>query len=82
MALGRINEAEAAYRKASELDPGHPAPLYNLACLACRKGDGATALELLERAVSADPAFIAEAMKDPDLDPLRGDPRFTALMNR
>jgi tetratricopeptide (TPR) repeat protein len=54
---------------------------YNLACLTALTGDGPEALDHLERAVEL--GYAGEAIfTDPDLDSLRGDPGFEALVAR
>ena len=45
--------AEAAYRKAIELDPRYPTPMYNLAVLERRRGQDSQATEWLFRALEA-----------------------------
>jgi Flp pilus assembly protein TadD len=78
--LGRMDEAEDAYQRALAADPHDPAPHYNLACLASLQGRVDSALVHLEQAFELDPAFRAEAFKDEDLDRIRDDPRFQALL--
>jgi eukaryotic-like serine/threonine-protein kinase len=55
---------------------------YNLACVALRRGQSTEALRLLRDALDHKlPGWIAAGMnQDPDLAPLRGDPRFQALL--
>lgn len=55
---------------------------YNLACLRARSGESAAALDELERAVEAGYSDWDTIARDPDLDPLRADPRFSALRSR
>ncbi len=57
-ALGRIDEAAAAYRTASELNPANPDPLNNLGNLEQRRGDLDAALGYYERALALAPATI------------------------
>jgi eukaryotic-like serine/threonine-protein kinase len=86
---GRDADAEEQYQgviaimeRASGL--GSPAALgvlYDLACLAARLGRPDEAVERLERAVEA--GFLGEEiLDDPDLEPLRGTPRYEALAER
>jgi Flp pilus assembly protein TadD len=79
-AMGRLDEAETAYLEALGCAPDHPAPHYNLACLSSRTGRPGEALDHLARAVTGNPAYRLEAEADPDLDNIRDDPRFRALM--
>ena len=53
--------------------------LYNLACLRAVQGSSEKALELLRQAV--DDGFVSPVLRnDPDLDSLRGDARFAAIV--
>jgi non-specific serine/threonine protein kinase/serine/threonine-protein kinase len=65
------------------LGPQHPVVgrhLYNLACLDALEGDDETALERLGEAVAA--GFARPVIfDDPDLESLRGDPAFEALVS-
>ena len=58
------------------------AALYNSACFYARAGELSRALDLLDRAVGPGRGSRPWMERDPDLDPLRGDPRFAALMER
>jgi non-specific serine/threonine protein kinase/serine/threonine-protein kinase len=55
---------------------------YNMACLALRRGRRDEALQLLNDAVNHGLAswVVTDMVKDPDLEPLHGDPRFNALV--
>jgi Flp pilus assembly protein TadD len=46
--VGRVADAESRYRRATMLEPGHPAALHNLSLLLVGRGDDEGALELLE----------------------------------
>ncbi|HUB08683.1 MAG TPA: tetratricopeptide repeat protein [Myxococcales bacterium] len=61
--LGRGGRAEAAYRRASALDPSRPEPLQRLGELRLAAGDAEEGFELLARAVALepDPARAADA---------------------
>ncbi len=54
--------------------------IYNLACLEARGGLAGAALASLERAAAARFDDLAQLETDPDLAPLRGEPRFAALV--
>jgi hypothetical protein len=63
--------------------PRHPQvldTLYNLACIATRVGESERALGYLERSLGG--PRDQDIATDPDLDPLRADPRFRALAER
>jgi hypothetical protein len=53
--------------------------LYNLACLDALEGNEETALERLREAIDTGWA-TTRILDDPDLDSLRGDPRFEAVV--
>ncbi|MCC6469557.1 MAG: tetratricopeptide repeat protein [Alphaproteobacteria bacterium] len=55
---GRLTEAEYAYRQALAARPDDPGILHLLAALLDQRGDGDTALALLQRAVELRPDFI------------------------
>jgi len=58
------------------LDPAHPKPYYNLACLYCLQGRHDEALALLAKGLELDAALGDYAGRDPDLDALWNDPKF------
>ena len=80
--LGRLAEGLAVDRRLVLLIPENPTVHYNLACSLALCGERERALDELERAIGlgyADPAFLLE---DGDLESLRADPRFAALVKR
>jgi len=82
--LCNIGETERGMRMAEEsLRRGEDQPLvlYNLACFYAQRGEVDRSLQLLERAVDSGWGDRAWLETDSDLDPLRADPRFTALLN-
>jgi tetratricopeptide (TPR) repeat protein len=50
--------------------------LYDMACLESRSGRAEQAFEHLARAIELEPRYAEHAQDDPDLEPLRSDPRF------
>ena len=56
--------------------------LYNAACGFAAAGDQEKALEMLDRAVGTGRGFRTWMEHDPDLDPLRGLPRFKEILAR
>jgi serine/threonine-protein kinase len=87
-AQGRLAEAEALHLEALEirtrvLGPTHRDTLtssYNLACWASLQGKRAEALDHLARAIEGGYPEADGMAQDPDLAPLRDDPRFEALL--
>ena len=62
--------------------PGHTlgTAIYNLACARAGQGRRHDALRLLEEAIPMRDDIRALAATDPDLEPLRDDPRFKAMV--
>ena len=79
--LGDSAGAVAAYEKSRSFAPG-PLLSYNLACAQARLGRIDEALASLSDSIDRGFAAPDDLSLDPDLAPLRGDPRFTALLNR
>jgi tetratricopeptide (TPR) repeat protein len=76
LAAGDLDRGLAVVREGLEAQGESARLLYDLACLESRAGRREHALEHLARAVALDPRFGKHAQDDPDLDGLRGDPRF------
>lgn len=83
-ALGQVDRAREWAERAVLVDPDNLSMRYNFACaLAAYGGDNEGALRQLERSLATAGVFhIGMAEADPDLDPLRGEPRFVALLAR
>jgi TolB-like protein/Flp pilus assembly protein TadD len=77
--LGRKDEAMREGTAALELSPGDPMMLYNCACLYTRLDEAGRALDTLERAIGMGYENFRWMQQDPDLDPLRSEPRFQAM---
>jgi tetratricopeptide (TPR) repeat protein len=79
---GRIADGLRMDRKLVKLQPRNATAHYNLACslaLLKRKGD---ALNELKRAVELGYRDLDWMEQDPDLEPLKRDPQFQALMEQ
>lgn len=67
-------------RRALAMNPGDPHICYNVACVYALLGECDQAIDLLEKAISLGRWFKDWAETDPDLNSLRGHPRFRKLM--
>jgi adenylate cyclase len=83
-AMGELGRAREWAERGALVDPDNLSMRYNFACaLAAFGGDKDGALRQLERSLERAGAFhIAMAEADPDLDSLRNEPRFMALLAR
>ena len=80
--LGRREEAIEWANRALEMEPDDPAVLYNVACIYVTVGELDEAMGLLERSVEIGFSHLGWIENDPDLDPLRDQPRFKALLEK
>lgn len=83
--LSNVGELERGMKMAEEAlsrEENEPLVLYNIACFFAMSGDIERALELLERAVDSGWGDRAWLETDSDLDALREDARFKALLDR
>lgn len=78
--LGDPDEAEDHFQTAILLNPEDFTGYYNLACVYAARGRTEEAFEQLERAVQLGFADRMTLRDDPDLEPLRDDPRFARLL--
>jgi adenylate cyclase len=78
--VGRTEEGRAIAERALLLGPDDWSALYNVACFYSQIGDHEHALDLLERALQQGGGYLEWIQHDTDLDPLRGMPRFQALL--
>jgi adenylate cyclase len=76
---GRHDAAVSEGNHALELSPDDPLMLYNVACLFAQLREIDRAVDALGRAVKAGYWDYGWMAHDPDLDPLREDPRFIEL---
>ncbi|MGQ0558307.1 MAG: TIR domain-containing protein [Sphingosinicella sp.] len=80
--LGETERAKEWAARALLVDPGNQSLRYNMACLfAMRLGDSEAALDLLgPHFETVSLTQIRHSQADPDMDPLREDPRFKRMM--
>lgn len=77
---GADEEAYGHLTRALAEDPRNGNVHYMLAVVHARRGDAATAMSHLRRAVDLDTEFRAVARRDPDLDRLRDDEGFRQVV--
>jgi len=80
--LGEAAKGEAWVARALELDPGNVGTYYNVSCLYSQIGQHDRAIDLLRKAVDLGFAHKDWIENDPDLEPLRGDPRFREILSK
>ena len=84
-ALVRTGERERGLewaRRAQAIDPEDPGVLYNVACVHAFLGQADEAFACLEKSIRNGFGHREWLENDSDLDPLRGDQRFKALMSK
>jgi adenylate cyclase len=81
--LGEMERAREWVSRALAIDPEDPLTLYNVACGLTKLGDLDQAFALLERAIAGGgPELVNWVKYDSDLDGLRTDSRYAALLAR
>jgi tetratricopeptide (TPR) repeat protein len=81
-ARGHSHRALQYDRRLVRLQPERPIPWYNLACSYAVLGMHEPAFEALQRAIELGYRHVRWLCRDPDLKPLRSDPRFSRLIRR
>ncbi len=81
-ALGESERAKERMDRALLLEPANISRQYNFACALSKfLGESEAALDRLEPLLAQmSRGFLKHAMSDPDLEALRGDPRFQAMV--
>ena len=83
VAWSKLNESARAVEwagRAVAMDSAEPMTLYNVACVYSLQGKIDQALDCLEGAVKHGYAHKEWMLHDSDLQPLRGHPRYQALV--
>jgi non-specific serine/threonine protein kinase len=79
---GNTPRAREWAKRAEELAPDDGGVRYNIACFHLELGENDAALDLLEAGVETGWGNRSWLEGDPDMDPVREDPRFKALLDR
>jgi tetratricopeptide (TPR) repeat protein len=79
---GKLDEAVTLWSKAVELRPDEPTDRYNLACALARSGDAAASIASLTAAAERGFSNSLLLESDADLESVRTDPAFAALVAR
>ena len=79
-ALGRYEAGLTLDRQLAAIRPEDPMVLYNLACSLSLTGATDAAFEVLADAVRHGYRDAGHLRRDPDLSPIRDDPRFRAIL--
>jgi adenylate cyclase len=82
VALGERERGLAWADRALAIGPQESMLLYNIGCIRSLAGEVEGAIECLEKAVAAGLLQLGWIEHDTDLDPLRGHPRFQALIRK
>jgi tetratricopeptide (TPR) repeat protein len=77
---GKHAEAKRLLTDALERYDDRATLFYNLACAEAQLGEADAALEHLRAALNERPSLAEAARDDADFEPLRGDPRFAAIV--
>lgn len=78
--LSKYERAEQEFKKVLEVEPQNEVAWYNLACTYSRWGKVDLAIEHLRRAVEHGFDDVGHMQKDSDLDAIRNDARFKAII--
>ena len=79
-ALGESDKAREWNRRALAMDPDDPSVLYNIACAFAMENQKAEAIDALKKALDNGFGHWSWIAHDADLDSLRDDPAFIAMM--
>ena len=77
---GRVNQAIDTCGKILAIEPRAAVAYYNRACFRAKSGKREEAVDDLQRALQLEPFFAGEALAEPDLQALLGDPKIKRLI--
>lgn len=80
--LGRNSEAEQVLKELARREERRYVPAYNFTTVYVGLGRNDQALKFLEKAFAERSMMLVYLETDPELDPLRSDPRFADLLRR
>jgi serine/threonine protein kinase/cytochrome c-type biogenesis protein CcmH/NrfG len=80
--LGQPDKAREWIARSLIVDPTDPATLFNAACRYARLGDREASLTSLEQAIENGYAYKEWIENDPDLDSIRSEARYRAVVER
>jgi adenylate cyclase len=79
--LGELDRAKEWIQRATLIEPENWSMRYNFACVLANAGDKIGSFETLETVFTNAPAgLIQHSKSDPDLEHVRADPRFAAML--
>jgi Tfp pilus assembly protein PilF len=79
---GKKSESDKALKELEEWSKHSYVPAYNIAAVHAMRGEKAQALDLLDKAYQDRSMMLTFVKLDPQLDSLRGEPRFKDLLRR
>jgi hypothetical protein len=82
MSQGKLDDAEKELDEAKTRDPKQSLVYYNMGILRLKQGRTDDALKAFEASFLNGFTYFDEMAKDPDLDAIRRDPRFVALVKK
>jgi hypothetical protein len=82
MSQGKLDDAEKELNEAAARDPKQSLVYYNMGVLRLKQGRTDDALKQFEASFLNGFSYFDEMAKDPDLDSIRNDPRFVALVKK
>ncbi|WLE62624.1 tetratricopeptide repeat protein [Burkholderia plantarii] len=82
MTQGKLDDADKALSDAAARAPKQSLVYYNLGVLRLRQGRTDDALKALDESFQLGFAYFDQMAKDTDLDSIRNDPRFVALLKK